>query len=174
MGHELFSFEIQKYKTVCFSGYLPYEFPFPLEKGISSYERILARTDAALRHCIRNGYDTFLCGMEQGFEIMCGETIVFLRDLLRERIRLIAVLPYAQHAEKFEDSWQVRHANLLQFADGHFILSTDSKDVTFKKHRFLLYHSSALLCCFGNQSSETQKTALAAAKSGLALFNVFS
>lgn len=72
---------MEKTKTVCFSGYRPEKFSFPLNSESEQYNKLLWHINLSIIFGIEDGYDTFLCGMAQGFDILCGERAERLRRL---------------------------------------------------------------------------------------------
>ena len=56
------------------------------------YGLLLGYINIYVLHSVEKGYATFLCGMAQGFDIICGETILRLkRHKGYEHIRLIFI-----------------------------------------------------------------------------------
>lgn len=136
--------------SACFSGYAPEEFAFPLERPHEEYGALVARINIAVIQSVLNGYLNFYCGMNRGFDIICGETAVRLRRVASEcsRLRLIAVLPFRKHGQNWGREWKLRHNRLLEHADEvvfmgekHHHGCLDARDC------YLVDHSSLLICC---------------------------
>lgn len=85
--------DIPKTSTCCFSGYRPEKFTYPLHASSLEYGLLLGYINIYVLHSVEKGYATFLCGMAQGFDIICGETILRLkRHKGYEHIRLICTV----------------------------------------------------------------------------------
>ena len=104
-------------KTACFSGYRPGKFSFILLDGQEAYLNLESRIQAEIIKAMDNGYDTFLCGMAMGFDLVCGSNVLRLKQNHPEcsKLRLIAVPPY--HGHRFDGPWGVIHSLVMNNAD---------------------------------------------------------
>ena len=82
--------------TACFSGYRPQKFSFILLNGQEAYLALEARIKAEIMKAVDEGFDTFLCGMAMGFDLVCGNIALQLKQDQPEfrDIRLVAVLTF--------------------------------------------------------------------------------
>ena len=48
----------------------------------------------AVEGCINDGYDTFLCGMSDGFDTMAAQIVIELRG--KYNIKLVCEIPYGR------------------------------------------------------------------------------
>ena len=76
---------------VAFSGYRTEKLPENIDPIRISLKQEIA-------NCIKNGYDTFLCGMAEGFDLMSGEIVIELKKT--NAIKLICVIPFDDGREK--------------------------------------------------------------------------
>ena len=85
--------------TACFSGYRPNKFSFILMNVQEAHLNLEARIQAEVIKAVEDGYDTFLCGMAIGFDLVCGSNKLCLKQDHPEcsKLRLIAVPPHHGH-----------------------------------------------------------------------------
>jgi len=96
---------IDKYHTVCFSGYRPEKFSFSLDdKTSAEYKCLCENINEAIIEALELGYNAFLCGMARGFDLLCAQEVLEIRKRKKYRdTQLIAVLPYGNH--RFRGAW---------------------------------------------------------------------
>lgn len=92
-------------KTVAFSGYRTDKLP----ENIDPIRMNLRDTVAK---CIEDGYDTFLCGMADGFDLMSGEIIVEFKK--SNAIKLVCVIPFDDGREKTQHTLQYWNAQMIK------------------------------------------------------------
>ena len=152
--------DIPKTSTCCFSGYRPEKFTYPLHASSLEYGLLLGYINIYVLHSVEKGYATFLCGMAQGFDIICGETILRLkRHKGYEHIRLICAVPYKGHGSQWDNAWRLRHQKLEDLADQIIILNDRySQDCFHVRNRFMADHASRLICYYDGKSGGTAYT----------------
>ncbi len=160
-------------KTACFSGYRPNKFSFILLNGQEAYLELEARIKVEILKTVQDGYDTFLCGMAMGFDLVCGNIVLQLKQDHPEcrDIRLIAVPPY--HGHRFTGPWGVIHSLVMGQAD-EIIYPTDQQysHVYHIRNRYMVNISSRLICYFDGQPGGTDYTVDYARKKGLEIINL--
>lgn len=73
--------DVDKFCTACFSGYRPEKSPFSLENKTSpQYLWLQQSIHNAIIEALRLGYLTFLCGMAKGFELLCADILLDIRE----------------------------------------------------------------------------------------------
>ena len=150
---------MSKIRTVCFSGYRPEKFSFILLNGQEQYLKLEARIKAELTKAIQDGYGTFLCGMAKGFDLVCGNITLSLKenDPVFAHTKLIAVPPY--HGHRFDGPWGIIHSLVMGKAD-EVIYPTDQQNshVYHIRNRYMVNHSSRLICYYDGQAGGTKYT----------------
>ena len=118
---------MEKAKTACFSGYRPEKFSFILINGQEPYLKLEARIKAEFVKAVKDGYDTFLCGMAKGFDLVCGSIFLSMKEKSTEfaHTKLIAVPPY--HGHRFDGPWGIIHSLVMGKAD-EVIYPTDQQN----------------------------------------------
>ena len=164
----------EKATTACFSGYRPGRFSFILLGGQEAYLNLEARIQTAIMKSMEEGYDTFLCGMAMGFDLVCGNIALRLKQEKPEcyELRLIAVPPH--HGHGFTGPWGVLHSLVMSKAD-EIIYPTDKQNsqVYHVRNRFMVNNSSRLICYYDGQSGGTEYTVSYATKKGLEIINLY-
>ena len=86
-----------------------------LEKGFSR-ERLLFK----LEELIEEGYDGFLCGMAEGFDLLALDCLVELKR--KYRIYIEACIPYKGQEAGFSAEEKARYRELLPWCDRRTVL----------------------------------------------------
>ena len=84
--------------------------------------RDFSEKDAEIRlmQLVGMGVDVFLCGMAMGFDMLCCEILLRLRE--KYPIKIVAVIPCKNQSEKFPESEKRRYENLKLACDRQEIL----------------------------------------------------
>lgn len=136
-------------------------------------ERLKQRLDDAIDDAIAQGYDTFVCGMADGFDMFAGEAIA-------ERIRqgaditLVAAIPFAGHGGREGTPRHARYKRVLDHASESKVLSPHYSEYSYlARNRYMVDRSSLLICCFDGQTGGTAQTVYYAAQRGLRIVNLW-
>lgn len=163
-----------KSTTCCFSGYRPEKFDFPLHAPSPEYVRLLGYLNLYIIYSVEQGYTTFLCGMARGFDILCGEAVLQLKKRLDfGHIKLVAVIPYTEHSERWKEDWRLRHANLEVNADRIvYIQESYSHDCFLVRNRFMADNSGRLIAYYDGKSGGTAYTVSYCKEKGIEVINL--
>ncbi len=181
--------------TVAFSGHRTFKmsgddlFSPPAGEGRPA-DTLALRLDRQLERLHREGYDTFLCGMAEGFDLEAAEAVLRLRDRTAGEpdsvphaletestpgtVRLIAVIPYARQAAQFSPADRTRYEAVLERADERILLSPVYHAGCFHvRNDYLVDHASLLLCYYNGTQGGTRYTVRRALKAGLPVVNLY-
>ncbi len=129
-------FEIDEEKSICFTG----------NRTIVHTEKLIyAKVRNIILSEIDKGFDTFLCGMAIGFDLISGKACL---DLIEEgkKIKLVCVLPHPSHGTNFYGKDKEIHTKLKQHASRVFITSTSYTPYCMHlRNRFLVDNSSKVI-----------------------------
>ena len=161
-------------KTLSFSGYRPEKFKFILHQGNEAYLALEKRIENAILQAVDDGYTSFICGAAKGFDLVAGSLVVALRESWAELadLNLVAVLPFKRHGFSSEP-WRTLHRMVLGGASE--VVTLASKYYTQAYHdrnRYMVDHSSRLICYYDGQKGGTAYTIKYATKQELAIINV--
>lgn len=166
--------DVDKFCTASFSGYRPEKFPFPLlDENYIDFLRLQNNIHKAIMEALELGYKFFLCGMARGFDLLCADILLDIREQYKEHrnISLTAVLPYASHT--FAREWGELHRIVKQSANQIVIVSPEySKNCYHQRNRYMIENSSHLICYWDGQEGGTAQTVRIAQKKELTIANL--
>lgn len=76
----------------------------------------------AVKTAIKEGVETFYCGMAMGFDLLAAETVLFLKKDFPQ-IRLVACVPCYGQEKSFSKEDKARYVEALKNADEQIVLS---------------------------------------------------
>ena len=167
-----------KDKTAAFSGHRTYKMKMgqrSLFQGndMDGSENLSARIEAEITNLILKGYDTFMCGMAEGFDLMAAEAVITLREQY-SNIRLIAVIPYPGQADTFNKKSKTTYEKVLTEADETTIICDRYLPECYHlRNNYMIDNSSALICYYNESKGGTEYTVKKAIKNGLDIINTF-
>lgn len=177
--------ETDKEKTICFTGHrensvIPY-------RGEQIYYGITLRTVQLMLFryidmAVESGYKTFISGLAAGTDLWAAKYILGKKHS-DSSIRLIGVMPYLRHAERFSDRYKELLADAERGADMLLTTNTDplvvygksrggektSPDLYRVRNYFMVDNASAVISYFneGSYKSGTSQTLNYAVRQGL-------
>ena len=177
--------ETDREKTICFTGHrensvIPY-------KGEQIYYGITLRTVQLMLFryidmAVESGYKTFISGLAAGTDLWAAKYILGKKHS-DSSIRLIGVMPYLRHAERFSDRYKELLADAERGADMLLTTNTDplvvygksrggentSPDLYRVRNYFMVDNASAVISYFneGSYKSGTSQTLNYAVRQGL-------
>lgn len=121
-----------------------------------------------IARCIDEGYHTFYCGAARGADIMCGETVVSLREGSGLQVRLICVIPYRNQAVGWDDIWKLRYWQLRRDADENILLNGEFRRGCCQvRNRYMVDHADRIVAVYdGRDKGGTAYTVEYARKKG--------
>lgn len=147
-------------KTIAFSGYRTEKLP-------ENVDPIRIQLKKEVNKCIEDGYDTFLCGMAEGFDLMSAEIVLDLKKSYS--IKLICVIPFddgREHGEKY--------SNIVNNADEKVVLSNQfSYDTYYKRNEYMVDNCDKLICYYDGRYGGTEYTVDYANKKGIPVVNLW-
>ncbi len=120
------------------------------------------------------GYRRFMVGGAQGFDMICAECII---ELLQEHgdIQLIIAAPFQGQEQSYPPADRLRYLHIIERAhEVHYLSPTPSKEAFLYRNKFMLQHSSLLLCYYDGQRGGTMHTYNRAKRLGLKIINLCS
>ena len=177
--------ETDKEKTICFTGHrensvIPY-------KGEQIYYGITLRTVQLMLFryidmAVESGYKTFISGLAAGTDLWAAKYILGKKHS-DSSIRLIGIMPYLRHAERFSDRYKELLADAERGADMLLTTNTDplvvygksrsegntSPDLYRVRNYYMVDNASAVISYFneGSYKSGTSQTLNYAVRQGL-------
>ena len=156
----------KKMKRVCFTGHRP-------DKLEGRIEDAKAYLKDQIEKAIADGFQTFICGMCPGIDILAGEAVLKAKKTHPD-IHLIAAMPYPRFAYNWENwgnrVWNVcAHADLIQNVSREYT----GKDVFQKRNVWMVDHSSRLIAYWDGTPGGTRNTVVYGRQAGIQIINRF-
>ena len=164
---------MKKYETVCFSGYRPEKFPFPLEAGCEAYIALQADITRAIGESVQAGYTRFLSGMARGFDLVCSGILLEMKKIISNYadIELVSVLPFAGRG--FKGRWGTIHDLVLEEAAEIITLASPAnRQAYLVRNRYMVEQSGRLICYYDGQPGGTAHTFHYAVRNELEICNL--
>ena len=162
---------IHRFHTVCFSGYRPEKFSFPLDKNNVQFLRLQVNIKEAIYKVLELGYTHFLCGMAKGFDLLCADVLLNIQAQEKHNINLTAVLPFDGHG--FSGKWGQLHKTVKDYADQIVITSPEYSSACFYfRNRYMIDNSNFLICYWDGKEGGTAHTVQLAKDSQLEILNL--
>jgi len=159
--------------TACFSGYRPGKFSYVLKNGNEAYLALRERIGQAISQALADGYTGFMVGMADGFDLTAGSVLLELKDKQPEKadVNLVAVLPFEGH--RVSELWRGLHQLVLERADEVITLASKYHPRAYHdRNRYMVDHSSRLICYYDGIKGGTEYTVKYAERKGLTIVNV--
>ncbi len=152
--------EITKSKTVAISGYFSSQMTGRIISGrCPKYDEIKRLCEQAITELADEGYDTFITGVLDGFDLMAAMNVLEYKEQnSAANIRLIAVLPFINLERNLERNSDCRMSKIDRLYYNHVFKSADdvvllsvrdsSAEQCALRDQYLLDNSSAILCFY--------------------------
>ena len=151
-------------KTCCFTGH----------RRIPENQRddIAKQLEDTIVSLIQSGYLYFGAGGALGFDTICAQTVLRLRQRY-PKIKLILVLPCVSQADKWRPEDAAVYQEIIKQADKVVYTSQEyTRDCMFKRNRHLVDNSSVCICYLEKATGGTAYTVEYARKRGLRIINL--
>lgn len=139
---------VSKEKTVAFSGHRTNRIAKFTADREKLFREVAFDTFAAIEsYCIKKGYDTFLSGMCEGFDLIAAEEVLNLKKRY-PHIRLKCVVPFKGQAERYTQADKRRYDTILAQADEVVTLQDGYTEGCFLRRNDYLLENSAFLMVY--------------------------
>ncbi len=157
----------------CFTGHRSDKLEFLLDTANDDYNEFYVRLASAIADKIKQGVDTFYCGMAHGFDIIAGEHIALIKKL-NKSLKLIGVVPYSGQEKGWSSEWQKRYRDLLAECDEVVTLNDLYAKWAFdQRNRYMVDRCRYVLTYFDGTKGGTDNTVKYAVKHGRDVYNVY-
>lgn len=158
---------IQKHKTVCFTGH----------RNIEDAEELKKTLTKLLVKLIDEGATDFYVGGAIGFDMLCENTVIELRECF-PHIKLHLILPCSaeEQTAKWSDSDKIECNRLLSAANTVEICTEHYSNGCMKaRNQRLVEYADVCVCYFNenNKRSGTGQTVRMAIKKGIDVINLY-
>lgn len=161
--------------TVCFSGHRPNNLPdygdITKPAMAALYQKLLDEIEIA----ILNDKINFLHGSMAGFDIVAAKAVLQLKEKY-PHIRLYSIVPFKHNflqTKEWETEWRRRAKAVFKQSDCVKCLEPKySSGIYYRRNRWLVDHSSLLICYCISKSGGTKMTMDYAAKQNIPIINL--
>lgn len=145
--------------TACFTGHRSQKLPWAFNEKDERCLEMKNTLRMELVNAIQKGYITFICGMALGFDMICAETIIELRNEYPD-IKLIGALPCRTQDRLWKDPDKTRYRRLLDQLDHIRCIYDDyvGKECMLERNRYMVNNSSLMIALFNGQAGGTKST----------------
>lgn len=163
--------EIYLPRAVCFTGHRPEKFPFDVTNTL--YLKMFCSL-IYMHACeaVRDGYDTFYCGMQRGMDIWAGQQILNLKRIYPS-VKLICVSPYEREIESRRGKERIDYIELRDKCDEFIALYKNyHPSCFFERNRYMVDRSGYIIGAISDQKSGTAQTLAYAEQKGLRIHRI--
>ena len=157
--------KMESQKAVCFTGHRK----IPDDK----MPEVLSRLYSAVAHLIFEGYTTFICGGALGFDTLCAQCVLKMKERF-PHIKLVLALPCRDQTLKWDDVKDIStYKEILGKADlVEYMQPFYTSSCMHERNRWMVDHSSLCVAYLTSYRSGTAYTYNYAKKKGLGLINI--
>ncbi len=154
--------------TACFTGHRSQKLPWGINEKDKRCIAMKVELRFEIEKAIQRGYKTFLCGMALGFDTICAETVLDLKEKY-DNIKIIGALPCKTQDRNWTNKNKERYRNLLARLDGVRCLYDDyiGRECMFERNRYMVNNSSLMIALFNEVTGGTKSTIDYAKRQGL-------
>lgn len=170
---KMYTENTENFKKCCFTGYRPDKLPFDFNiKNKSYYDFENLVTNGILKLADEN-CRVFYTGMAMGFDILCAENVLLLKEVYKEPFKLVCAIPFKNQPDFFSEYWKEKYNSILKKCDEIVILSDRYYRGCYqKRNRFMVDKSDYVLTWFDGKSGGTKNTVEYALKKNKFVFNL--
>lgn len=159
---------MERNTTACFTGHRSQKLPWRFNENDIRCKAMQNSLYLEIENAIQRGYKTFLCGMALGFDMICAETVMMLKEKYKH-ISIAGALPCKNQDIKWADKDRQRYRKLLTKLDGIRCIYDEyiGAECMLERNRFMITNSSLVIALFNGLSGGTKFTLDYAREQGL-------
>lgn len=113
-----------------------------------------------------NGVNEFLCGMAVGFDLLCAECVIKLKE--KYGLKLVACIPCESQEKYYSYGDKLRYGKILSFCDEKKVLAPRySSGCMLRRDRYMVGRADVVLCYLKKRTGGTYYTVNFAKASGV-------
>lgn len=164
--------EIDIFRSVSFSGYRASKLRHSINKGCGDYSLIEESIQEAITQLIDRGYNTFITGGADGFDLLATKAILSLREEHKD-IKLVVAVPFLGQEASYSEQDREFYEQSLERANHIEIVSYNFHSRAYlDRNDFMLANSSQLICYFDGQRGGTMYTYNRAKRLSMGIVNL--
>lgn len=144
--------------TCCFTGHRSQKLPWGFDESDSRCVAMKEWLRAEIVRAIDRGYIYFISGMALGFDIICAEMILALKEKYPQ-IKLIGAIPCMDQGELWSDTQKARYKKALLQCDGvKCLYDTYKAGCMIERNDYMLDNSSLVIALYDGRGGGTGYT----------------
>ncbi len=157
--------------TLCFTGYRTSKI-IRTNNSPNLIEGISINLEKTIQSFYNQGYNTFISGMSEGFDMLAAEVVIKLR-VKHPEIKLILAIPFMGQESTYSQQDKNRYDFIYKSAnDTLFSSNTYHNRAFLDRNDYMLERSSAIICYYDGQSGGTMYTYNRAVKRNMIIVNL--
>lgn len=157
---------INKAKAVAFTGHRQ-------ERISTDKETLFVEIYNTIRELYVQGYNTFITGMAEGFDLLSAEAVLKLRDECHSEIRLIAVIPFRLQAGRFTSENKECYYHIANIAECVTLAENYYTGCFHRRNDYMIDNASTIIAYFDKvPGGGTYYTVNRAIRKGLTVINL--
>ena len=160
-------FEIERDITACLTGHRPSKLPWRYNEYDARCKKFKDDLKQIFVGAYNYGIRNFLTGMAEGFDMIGAEVLLSLRDDEGLNIKIFAIIPCKNQAEKWMPLQQRKYKAILGRVDDSVVLSPFYTPTCMNdRNKYMVDHSTVCIACYDGSSGGTANTIRFAKKAG--------
>ena len=156
----------------CFKGYKPFFLPYGKDESDPRCQKLKGIIEQTVKKVIAGGCRHFICGFDQGADMLFAETIVKLK-VMYPYIKLESVIPYEDQASKWSETERERYFELLAHCDTETMLQAQyASDCLTKRNKYMVNKSDILIAVYNGRLSGAMEAVTYAKLQGKTIFSI--
>lgn len=157
-----------KSQTACFTGHRSQKLSWRFNEDDIRCKEMKIALRGEIVNAINKGYNTFLCGMALGFDMISAETVIELKSEY-PNVKIIGALPCRTQDVKWSTDDRLRYRKLLEKLDGIRCIYDEyiGSKCMLERNRYMVDNSALLIALFNGLSGGTESTINYARKQNL-------
>ncbi|MGN1227498.1 MAG: SLOG family protein [Christensenellales bacterium] len=155
--------------SCCFTGHRSQKLPWGFNENDERCKVMIKKVENEICKAIERGYSTFLSGMALGFDMICAEIVLRLKNIY-PYINLVCVLPCKSQDAFWSNYQKRRYASILEKADKVVCMSENYTNSCIReRNEYMVNNATLMIALFSGRSGGTKKTIDYAKSKGLEL-----
>lgn len=121
-------------------------------------EEVKKWLEEKINEAIKDGYTTFITGMQRGVDLWAADILVKLKKE-GTPVRIIAAVAFKGMENRWENSWINKYYQVLKFTDEEYIIGKyPGRYAFFLRDEWMVDHASRLIAVYTGAPGGTKKT----------------
>ena len=158
--------------SCCFTGHRPAKLPWRADENDPRCLRLKERLRDVVERVARDGYSHFICGMAEGCDLYCAETVLALKRIYPS-VTLEAAIPCSTQADGWSAAQRERYRHILEQCDYETLVQEKyTRDCMQRRNRYMVDHASLLIALHDGLPGGTRNTIEYALRRGVDIIDI--